>query len=227
MSFTRNKGMLLAVAVIVLAVFNAIAFGIPFIQSGSFWVGYGFATLAILQTACVGLFVLGHEDFKSRFYGIPLISVVWAYLTVQMAVSLVEMLLPFIPYHYGILLNAILLALYLIGLIGMSIGKEEVERLDAKVKEKIFYIKSLEGDVEGMAARAQNAGLQKALSDLAETIRFSDPMSSPHLAAMENKIEIKASLLGGSLEDLPTASALCDELQQLLAERSRKCKQLK
>ena len=227
MSFTRNKGMMFALVVIVLAVFNAVAFGIPFIQSGSFWVGYGFGTLAILQTACVGLFVLGHENFKSRFYGIPLISVVWAYLTVQIAVSLVEMLIPLIPYHYGILLNVILLAFYLFGLIGMNIGKEEVERLDAKVKEKVFYIKSLEGDVEGMAARAQNAGLQKQLNALAETFRFSDPMSSPQLAAIENKIEIKVSVLGDSLGDAPAALALCDELQQLLAERGRKCKRLK
>jgi hypothetical protein len=69
------------------------------------------------------------------------------------------MAFPGIPCKYEILLNAILLAIVLIGLIGVNAGKEEVERLDEKVKEKVFFIKSLQGDVEALAARAQDAAI--------------------------------------------------------------------
>jgi len=227
MKVTKNKGMSLALVLIVLTVFNAIAFIIPFEQGGSFWVGYGFATLAILLTVGVVFFVFGREGLRSKFYGIPLISVVWTYLVVQMIASLLQMAIPLIPYRYGILLNIILLAICLIGLIGVNMGREEVERVDAKVREKVFYLKSLQGDVEGMAVRVQDVALQKALKGLAETLRFSDPMSTPQLAAIENKIGTKAAVLGDCLMDVPAATALCDELQQLFAERNRKCKLLK
>jgi hypothetical protein len=228
MKFTKNKGAFLAVVAIVLAVFNAIAFVIPFTRGGEFWTGYGFATLAILLTAGVALYSLGHEGMKSKFYGIPLTLLVWPYLIAQVIISLLEMAIPVVPYRYELLLNAILLAIVLVGLIGVNLGKEEVERLDAKVKGKVFYIKSLQGDVEGLLSRTKDAALLKDLKALAEAIRYGDPMSSPQLAAIENKIEAKVAALGDSVEaDKDAAAALCAELQQLLAERSRKCKLLK
>jgi hypothetical protein len=96
------------------------------------------------------------------------------------------------------------------------------------MKEKVFFIKSLQVDVEGLAARA-SVDMKKPLKDLAETIRYSDPMSSPQLAAIENKIEARAALLAEAVDnnDGDAIKALCGELQQLFAERNRKCKILK
>ena len=228
MKFTKNKGMSLAAVAIVLAVFNVIAFVIPFERSGGFWTGYGFTTFALLLTAGVALYAVGREGIKSKFYGIPLVSVIWTYLIVQGIIGLLEMAIPVIPYKYEIVLNVILLAICLIGLIGVNMGKEEIERIDAKVKEKVFYIKSLQGDVEGMASRAADSTVKKALKDLAEAIQYSDPMSSPQLAAIENKIEAKVSALDQNIgTDNDAVSTLCTEIQQLIAERNRKCKLLK
>jgi hypothetical protein len=71
--------------------------------------------------------------------------------------------------------------------------------------------------------------MKKTLKELAEAIRYSDPMSSPQLAAIENKIEAKAAALGEAVEktDGDSIKTLCNELQQLFAERNRKCKILK
>jgi hypothetical protein len=54
-------------------------------------------------------------------------------------------------------------------------------------------------------------------------------MSSPQLAAMENKIEAKVSGLTEAVEkvDSEAINAFCNDLQQLFAERNRKCKILK
>ena len=228
MQFTKNKGMSLAAIVIILAVFNVISFVLPFERNESFWVGYSFVTLAILLTAAVALFALGREGIKSKFYGAPIVLVAWTYLVVQVIVGFLEMIIPGIPYQYLLVLNVIMLGVCLIGLIGVNMGKEEIERIDAKVNEKVFYIKFLQVDVEGMASRTTDDSLKKALKDLAETIRYSDPMSSPQLAAIENKIEIKVSSLGDCVNsDNNSANALIDELQQLFAERNRKCKMLK
>jgi hypothetical protein len=54
-------------------------------------------------------------------------------------------------------------------------------------------------------------------------------MSSPQLAAIENKIEARAAALAETVETsgAEAVKALCNELQQLFAERNRKCKLLK
>ena len=227
MKITRNKGMALISVFIIIAVYNMIAFVIPFNRHGGFWTGYSFSMLAMIITVAVGFYALGREGMKSKFYGVPLISVAWTYLIVQIIVGFIEMVLPGGIYRYEIVLNVILLAICLLGLIAVNIGKEEIERIDEKVKEKVFYIKSLQVDVEGLITRANDDSLKKAVKELAETIKYSDPMSSPQLASIENKIEIKTSTLADSILDVEMAKSLCVELQQLFAERNRKCKMLK
>jgi len=228
MSISRNKGMFLAVNVLILGIFNILAFVLPFIREGGFWTGYAFATLAIIMTACVGLYAFGRPGMKSKVYGIPLFIMVWPYLIIQVILSLVEMTVPGIPFRYEIALNVILFAVFMIGLIVVNAGKEEIERLDAKVRQKVFFIKSLQGDTEALQSKTQDAVLKKRLKELSETIRFSDPMSSPQLEAIENTIVHKVAELSSSIEsDASLAATLCDEIQQLFAERNRKCKLLK
>jgi hypothetical protein len=230
MKLTKNKGMFFASIFIILAVFNVVVFVIPFNKGGGFWSAYGFSILAILLSAAVSFYAFDREGLKSKFYGVPLISVAWRYLVIQVIVSLIEMGLDFIPipFQYGIALNTILLGACLIGLFTVEASKEEIERIDAQVKEKVFYIKSLQADVESLAGRASD-DMKKLLKDLAETIRYSDPMSSPQLAAIENKIEAKAAGLTEAVDNAngDVIKALCNELQQLFAERNRKCKVLK
>jgi hypothetical protein len=162
---------------------------------------------------------------------VPLISAAWRYLVIQAIIGFIEMALGFIPIplKYGIALNTIILGGFLIGLFTVEAAKDEIERIDEKIKDKVFYIKSLQDDVDGLAGRAQEEPLKKTLKELAETIRYSDPMSSPQLAATENKIEAKAALLAEAVgnNDGDSVKALCEELQQLFAERNRKCKLLK
>jgi hypothetical protein len=231
MKLTKNKGMFFAAVFVLLAVFNVVIFIIPFNKGGGFWTGYGFSMLAILLSAAVSFYAFDREGLKSKFYGVPLISVVWRYLVIQVIAGALEMVLDFIPipFQYGIALNTILLGACLIGLITVEAAKEEIERIDAQIKEKVFYIKSLQVDVEGLIGRSSEDSQKKTLKDLAETIRYSDPMSSPQLAAIENKIEAKAAVLTEAVgsNDGDAIKALCNELQQLFAERNRKCKILK
>jgi hypothetical protein len=67
MKFSKNKGMFLITVAIVLGVFNAVAFVIPFSMGAGFWTGYASVTLAVLLSAGIGLYALGHEGMKSKF----------------------------------------------------------------------------------------------------------------------------------------------------------------
>jgi hypothetical protein len=54
-------------------------------------------------------------------------------------------------------------------------------------------------------------------------------MSSDQLATLEDKIEAKTAELGQNVEagDIEGAKAMCKEIQQLIIERSNKCRILK
>jgi hypothetical protein len=229
MNLTKNRKMYFAAVFITVAVFNAVVFVMPFVRGGGFWTGYGFSMLAMLLAAGVGLYAFNRDGLQSKFYGTPLILVVWRYFIIQIIAGLLEMYFTQIPFQYGIAVNAILLGACLIGLLTVEAGKDEIVRIDEKIKQKVFYIKSLQVDVEGLTGKATDEAAKKALKDLAETIRYSDPMSSPQLAAIENKIETKATALADAIEKAngDASKALCNELQQLFAERNRKCKILK
>ena len=229
MKFTKNKFMSLIATFVVLAMYNVAAFVIPFEKTGGFWTGWSFSIFAILMTAAVGLFALGHEGIKSKFYGMPLVSVVWTYTVIQIFVGFIEMSVTVVSFRYGIVLNTVMLGFCLLGLIGTTIGKGEVEKLEPVIKEKVFYIKSLLADIEMLPAKVTDTVIKKQLKDLAETVRYSDPMSSPQLAALENKIENKVAQLveATEMETNETIKVLCGEIQQLFAERNKKCKLLK
>ena len=231
MILTRNKKFFLTAMFIIIAVYNIVVFIIPFNKGNGFWTGYAFTMLAMLITTGVGFYVFDQEGLQSKFYGIPLISVVWRYLLIQFVIGLLEISIDFIPisFQYGIAVNTVLLGACLVGLISVNMTKEEIERIDDKIKEKVFYIKSLQADVENLADKTTDESIKKVLKDLAETIRYSDPMSNPQLAVIENRIEAKAVVLAEAVENTDNSAikALCNELQQLFAERSRKCKVLK
>ena len=229
MEFTENKKIYFTTVYIILVVYIVLAFIIPFNKGGSFWTGFGFSMIAILLAAGVGHYAFNNEKLISKYYRAPLILVVWRYLVIQLIVSLAEMVLYFIPFQYGLALNTALLGACLIGLIAIDVSVDEIERIDEKINEKVFYIKSMQADVEGLISKASDEAAKKELKALAETIRYSDPMSSPQLASIENKIEAKAAALTEAIEatDADSLKTLCNELQQLFAERNRKCKLLK
>lgn len=108
-------------------------------------------------------------------------------------------------------------------MISDNVGRNEIERVEAKVQKKVFYIRELQADIELLADNESDATVKTALTQLAEKIRFSDPMSNEQLADLENKISTKVA-------ELKTASSklvIITELNSLLAERNKKCKILK
>ncbi|SEU04941.1 hypothetical protein SAMN05443270_2793 [Lacrimispora sphenoides] len=229
MNISKNKGLSLVIVFILLAVYNLIAFVLPFNRGGMFWTGYVFSMAAILLTASVGFYAFGREGLRSKVYGCTLLSLVWCYLIAQLIIGVLEMILADIPFQYGFVLNAVLFGACMIGLIATNIAKGEVERIDLKVKGNVFYIKSLQTDIENLVSKAPDKVTKKMLKNLAEAIRYSDPMSNPQLATIENKIESKIAGLTDAITtfDSSIIKSCCDELQQLISDRNRKCKTMK
>ena len=220
----KNKGMAYAVLAIVFVLFNVIAFAVPTAKTSTFWIAYVFTTIAFASQIAIWKFAFkGADTLKSKFLGIPLISVGITYLIIQLIAFAIFMAFPIAPTWIAIVVCALILGISAICLIGTETGREEVGRVEEKVEKKVFYIKSLQVDIEMLASAETNADTKMALTKLAEKIRFSDPMSNEVLADIEAEITAKVK----ELKTAENKAEIIKVLDSFITERNKKAKLLK
>ena len=209
---------------ILFVLISILAFVIPTEKTATFWIAYAFTAAAFAAQIGIWKAAFGKEDsLKSKFLGFPVIHIGIVYIAVQTVAFLVFKFAPNLPAWAAIVVCALIAGLSALCMIAADTGSTEIRRVEAKVRKKVFYIKSLQVDVELLAEEESDAETKKALQQLAEKIRFSDPMSDEQLADLEEKIANKVE----ALKTAPSKTQLISELNSLLTERNKKCKILK
>ena len=108
----KNKGMAYAVLAIAFVLFNVIAFAIPTAKTATFWIAYAFSVVAFALQIVIWKFAFkGTDTLKSKFLGIPLISVGITYLIVQIIVFAIFMALPLTASWIVIVVCALILGI--------------------------------------------------------------------------------------------------------------------
>lgn len=222
MNSKNSKGYL--IFGILFALISVIAFVIPTLKTATFWVAYIFTVVAFAAQIFLWKKALEkNEELKSKFLGIPVVHVGIVYLVLQVIAFAVFTAFPLLPVWSVIVVCAIILGISAVCMITADVAIEEIERVEAKVQNKVFYIKTLQADVELLADAEKDATVKTELLGLAKKIRFSDPMSSEELTAIEEQITEKVSELKVADDKIP----LINGITMLLAERNKKCKLLK
>ena len=220
----KNKGMAYAVLAIAFVLFNVIAFAVPTAKTATFWIAYVFTAVAFASQIAIWEFAFkGADTLKSKFLGIPLISVGITYLIIQIIAFAVFMAIPLTASWIAIVVCASIFGISASCLIGTETGGEEINRVEEKVEKKVFYIKSLQVDIEMLASAEKDADTKAALTKLAEKIRFSDPMSNEVLAELEAEISAKVK----ELKTAENKAEIMTVLDSLITERNKKAKVLK
>ncbi|MGN1203215.1 MAG: DUF6273 domain-containing protein [Eubacterium sp.] len=173
----------------------------------------------------VTVITLNKSDINDTFHGLSALCIAWIYFIAQAALSIWQMVSFKFPYFYGIIADTVLAAAAIILLILTYAASVEIKANENKIAEKVFYIKNLQSDIELLVTN--DVKLAGQIKDLRDTVRFSDPISHSQLTAVENKIENKFNLLKENIDNIGMATIICDEMQQLLADRNKKCKLLK
>ena len=221
-SMSKKSGY--AVLGIAFIVFSIIVFVSPIEKSSSFWVAYTFSVVAFVLQIPVGKKVLKHPELKSKFMGYPILYIGISYLIIQVFAAIIIMLIPGVPTWIPVIVCVILLGIACIGMISGNMAREAVEQTEAKIQSKVSFIRSLQADVEILAAQEDNTKVKAKLQSLAQAIRYSDPMSSEQLSGLEETISQKIS----SLSNMNTDKLLViSEIDYLLIQRNKKCKALK
>lgn len=220
----KNKNLIYAILCILFILLNVVVFAIPTDKTGTFWVAYVFTVVAFALQVPVWEKSLKQKDtLKRKFLGISTVHVGIVGLILQVIALAVFIAVPTLPSWAAVVVCAIIFGLSTICLVSSGIGVREISRVEEKVLEKTFFIKELQTNVELIAEAETDNETKTMLKQLAEKIRYSDPVSSEKLADLENRISAKA-------EGLKTADNIIEsigELNMLLDERNKKCKILK
>ena len=214
-----------AVAAVIFAAFNAAVFILPVARGGNFWIAYAFTAIAFVFSTAVSLHTIIQPSLRRAFHRWPVMYVTWVYLVLQLVSGMVFITFPAVSARASAFSGVILLSLCLCACITAGGANVEIEWRERAVGVKTSFLRSLREDVECLAARVEEDGLKAAFARLAEELRYSDPMSDPGLAAIEDEMRSRAVLLenavsGGLRED---AIEVCGELRRLLDERNKKC----
>lgn len=215
-----------------LVMFNVIAFVVPSTDpavskfTASFWIGYVAITLAFAGQFVCAMIALKEENNQKLFYNISLISVSYTGLVIMLVAGVLCMAIPALPYWVGIVVSVLVLGFTAIAVVKASVAIEEVERIDQKVKEQTFFIKTLTVDADAVVAAAKTAEIKEQAKKVYDAIRYSDPMSNSVLIDIEQRIKEEFDVLTDAViaDDLEGTITSAKEIISLIAERNNKCK---
>lgn len=199
---------------------SVIAFAVPTVKTNTFWIAYVFTTVAFVVQILIWKFTFGKEDtLKSKFLTIPVVYIGSVYLLTQVIAFAVFKFIPMLPSWVAVVVCALIVSISVVCMIAAETGRGKIEHVETKIQKRVFYVKELQVDIEMLADGETDDAVKKELIQLAEKIRFSDPMSSEQLAELENRISDKVIELKTTADRM----AIIKELNSLLDERNKKC----
>ena len=205
--------------VILLGVFNLLVFTIFKTHTKVFWLSYAFMTVAFIVQILSMFLSFKTADVETAFFGIPLASFSIYYLCASLIVGAVFMVFQ----NAGFTLALVIQTLILAAIISL-LARDTVQAIGENVKQNVTNLKSILVDVEMLSSSCTDPELKQALNKLADTVKYSDPMSTTAVELVEQRIMRKISELRVSIDNnqIPDALQVCKELELLYVERNKK-----
>ena len=213
-------------AAILLVLYLLAAFLIPFAKTPVFWLSFGYTLAAFaVAGAAFDIAFFRHPGAKSRFYGFPIAKIGAVYWLVQLIAGLAAMALgSWIPVWLAVLVYTALLGAAAIGLIAADAVADEIHTQDAKLRQNVTVMRTLQSQVSQLDCTDPEAAA--AVKKFAEELRYSDPVSSPALEEAERDLSAAVANMQSAVMDNDSAAVkqLCRKATALLTERNRLCK---
>ncbi len=225
-----NKWMISAIIGIVFVIYTIVVFGLIGYSGRQFMVAYLFTMLAYVFFLFTVWSICGKNNrLKDIFLGLPVLVEGIFYVVIQMVLSIIFMIIPWKIFNVSIILQVIGIAIYAILVISSISAQNAVTNIDEKVRKKRNYLGALNVELKAVLLKENTPPVEKALSELAETVRFSDPMSAGELVVIEDEIMERFMLLENEYDTLTEAERLLqiNEIKNKVLVRNMKCKMLK
>jgi hypothetical protein len=196
-----------------------------------------FVTAYILLLVGIAMLCIGNllllESMKSYPWFASFPITIWRYLITQIIVSVIFVVSEqvfdraLLSAEGFALIHVAILAFYLVFLLMQKAGKEIIDGVEAKVKEKYINLRSMQTDVEALVGRVPEQASE--LQAVAEALRYSTPMSSEAILPLEEKIADSVIMLEQAADNnnAERISELCVTLLRQIKDRNNKAKVLK
>lgn len=222
---------LAAVYAIVLVAFCVLFLVIPFPKTGAYWAEFAFSVIAVCVSFMVCYSSLKKDGLKSKVYGIPILKIGIAYMTVQLIVSFVIAIIGIfatVPLWISIAASVLVLAIFAIGFIGADNARDIITEQENRDVIATKAMKTFRLDTQYIVDSCTDAELKKPLEELAEKFKYSDPVSNEELSDIEASLQREVKSLASLVNtDKESAAKKIGEITVMLANRNRRCKELK
>lgn len=233
---SRNGKLAIALGIVVI-VYSVILFAVCGFEdhTSPFWLSYAFMLLGIAVGVCTSL-KLSTYTIQPRdwLFGYPIMRHTVIYLVIEFVASTVFIALECsgntdFPEWLPFVAQLVILAIHVVLIISCFFVQETIMDVQNKVKDSTSFIKLLTVDIEMVIEKTCDEGAKKAFKDLADRVRYSDPMSNDNLFELEKQITLCVNeadnyITYGNVEG---ALACCERANLLLTERNKKVKVLK
>ncbi len=192
-----------------------------------FWISWSFIGITFIgNLVCAGL-AFRTENLKKVFYSIPLITISWMVLVAMLVIGSILMLIPNFPAWIASIICFCILAFQMVSVITAAWAADTVGRVDDRIKTQTMFHKNAVLEVESLMSYAKTEEERKLYRQVCEALKYSDPMSSPELMEIENRIREMLKTLRNSAEQGTVSNGLVDELISEIDRRNRICRSLK
>ena len=221
---------------IFLVAFNAVVFlvrpiipGYEIRYDARFWIAWVFVIAAFVGNLVCANAAFKAENLQKLFYNVPLITVSYSGLILMLVLGAVLMLIPNCPAWIAAVVCVAVAAFTAVAVVKAGWAAEAVTETHEKVAQRTQFIKLLTVEAETLMSKAKTPEAQAAAKKVYEAVRYSDPMSSDVLTAIEAQIADKMAEFIEAINSDDTAgiSTASDNLILLLNSRNRKCKAMK
>lgn len=217
---------------VILAVLLTLLFLVASPVTTNFLIGYAFALIGLGGLWLCTSMALDRKGSFPWVAALPIAALTYLIVECLASAAVVipaQLRIWVLPATWFFLIHAVLLGFFLIRIIVLMSGSRYIDARGEIVRQKVNAIRSMQVDIEMLASQTTDIDLKKAISKLAERVRFSDPMSHADLGTLETRIEQRINDLKHLVQtaDVERASTTIQEAELLLEERNKKAKLLK
>ena len=171
---------------------------------------------------------LRNENRNKLFLSLSLPLAANGALTASMVVSCVFMLVPTLPAWIGAIISLVILLFLVVAVLKAHVAVQLVSAVDERIVQQTAFIRTATDRAYHIL---QTAGedTRTAVKQVWEALRYSDPMSAPHLAVAEGHIDTALQELGRAVQagEAEQAGETAQQLLCLIRQRNQDCKTLK
>ncbi len=223
---------LISIYSIVFVAYAILFFLIPFPKSIAAWIEFAFTLISIISGLGITYYAFSNgETLRSKIYGFPVFRIGAVYMIAQISFGIIICLIGIlvtVPAWIPAAVSIVLLMLTALGTIVSDNARDIIEQQEQNDKVSTKTMTYFRLDIQSIVDMCGDAELKKRLIALNDNFKYSDPISSNELKAIEAEIRDEIKKLSSAISsDVSAAERATGKIERLLADRNRRCKALK